>query len=82
MAKPVIMTSTGCLHLNPQEKNFGFTVEPRNTSDWASKINLLAQSPELVQKMGKTGRIIAENEFNTKRFGNDIVKFVWKILEK
>ena len=82
MAKPVIMTGTGCLHLNPQKKNFGFTVEPRNASGWASKINLLAQSPELVQKMGKTGRIIAENEFNSTRFGNDIVKFVWKILEK
>ncbi len=81
MSKPVIMTRSGCLQLNPEEKKFGFIVNPSDAIGWASKINLLARSNELAQKMGTTGRIIAEKEYNSERFGNNVVKFIGEVLK-
>ncbi len=82
MSKAVIMTRSGCLQLNPEEKRFGFLVEPSDVGDWASKINLLSRSPELARTMGSTGRALAESEFNAKRFGRDLVEFLMETLEQ
>ena len=80
MAKPVIMTRSGCLHLDPESRGFGFLTSPNSYREWAEKINLLARNEDLAIKLGKNGRAIAEEEFSGKRFDADLSRFFEKLL--
>ena len=80
MGKPVIMTRSGCLDLNPESRSFGFLVSPGSSNEWVEKINLLTRDENLATKLGKSGRAIAEEEFSGKRFDADLARFFEKVL--
>ena len=80
MRKPVIMTDSGCLDLNPHSRGFGFLVSQKSPSEWADRINLLAREKNLAAKLGEKGRLVVEEEFSEDRFDQELSIFFNNIL--
>lgn len=81
MAKPVLMTKSGCLSLNPETEGCGLWIRPKDIEDWKGKMNLLIEKPNLASKMGDMGRKIAERKFSPARFDADVVDFLKKLMQ-
>ncbi len=81
MAKPVLMTRSGCLHIDPETHDFGLLIEPQDSKGWSDSMNKIINDPATANKFGEKGRKIAEYEFNIDRFNNDVISFINKILE-
>jgi glycosyltransferase involved in cell wall biosynthesis len=82
MRKPVLMTQSGCLHINPETNGFGIQIKPRDAEGWAHAMNHLHHDHEKALGMGNRGRKIVEQDFTIERFNNDVLRFVDTILEK
>ncbi len=80
MAKPVLMTRSGCLHIDPESHGFGYLVAPKSPDDWAHKMNQILLDSEQTAALGVAGRKIAEKEFSIKRFNHDVIVFLREIL--
>jgi len=80
MAKPVLMTKSGCLGLDPEIEGCGLWVRPKDMEDWRAKMNLLIEKPRHAAEMGKKGREIAERNFCPNRFGEEVVDFLKKMV--
>ena len=73
---PFITTARGG---NPEvviEQN-GLVVEPEDTNDFADKLKNLLSDPKLRQKMGRTGRRLAEERFSWDRVAHQVLE-AWK----
>ncbi|HWQ43170.1 MAG TPA: CotS family spore coat protein [Desulfosporosinus sp.] len=74
---PFLTTARGG---NPEvviEQN-GFIVEqPEDSTEFAEKLKLLLTNPELRQKMGQTGRRLAEERFSWERVAHEVLE-AWK----
>ena len=81
MAKPVIMTRSGCLHINPEKGDFGFSIAPQNPKSWADAMNSVLQNPRKSEVFGKKGRKIAERDFSIEHFERSTISFLQKIIE-
>ena len=81
MAKPILMTKSGCLHLNPQKSVFGFSIAPKDSNSWAEAMNSLLNDSRKSEAFGKQGRSIAEREFSIENFERRTVSFLQKIIE-
>ena len=81
MAKPVLMTKSGCLHLDPEARGCGLWVRPNDIGDWRDKMNLLMEKPDLACKMGEEGRALAERDYSPARFDRDVVAFLQELLQ-
>ena len=82
MRKPVLMTRSGCLHINPQSDGFGIQIEPRDVHGWTQAMNHLHEDHEKATYMGNRGREIVEQDFTIERFNRDVLGFIEKILNK
>jgi glycosyltransferase involved in cell wall biosynthesis len=82
MRKPVLMTQSGCLHINPQKDGFGIQIKPKDISSWAKNINYLVDNPEKTLEFGNLGRKIVERDFAIERFNKDVLEFIDAILNK
>jgi glycosyltransferase involved in cell wall biosynthesis len=82
MRKPVLMTQSGCLHINPETDGFGIQINPRDTQGWAHAMNLLQKNKEKKLEMGNRGREIVERDFTIERFNKDVLQFIETILKK
>jgi len=82
MRKPVLMTRSGCLHINPETDGFGIHINPRDAQGWVHAMNLLQKDQEKVLEMGNRGRKIVEQNFNIERFEKDVLQFIETILKK
>lgn len=76
MRKPVLMTRSGCLHIDPESGGFGKLIEPKDSKGWASVMNELIENKEVAQILGENGRKIAERDFTIERFNRDIVSYI------
>ena len=81
MAKPVLMTKSGCLHLNPEERGLGTLIDPKDPKGWASAMNSLLCNSQKAEALGKTGRVIAEEEFSIERFERKTISFLQQIVD-
>jgi glycosyltransferase involved in cell wall biosynthesis len=81
MAKPVLMTKSGCLGLDPEIEGCGLWVRPKDIEDWRAKMNLLMEKPNRAAEMGAKGRKIAERNFSPNRFDADVVDFLKKVIK-
>ena len=82
MRKPVLMTRSGSLHINPETDEFGIQIKPRNAQGWAKAMNVLLKKNEKALEMGNRGREIVERDFTIDRFNQNIIKFIEKIVTK
>lgn len=80
MAKPVLMTNSGALNLNPKDRGFGYLIEPQDSNGWIRSMKEVIDQPIANDQMGRTGREIAEREFSIERFDQDILAFLQEIL--
>ena len=82
MRKPVIMTQSGCLHINPETHGFGTLIKPRDAQGWTQAMNQLQEVHEKALEMGNRGRKIVEQDFTIERFNQDVLEFIKTILNK
>jgi len=82
MRKPVLMTQSGCLHINPEADGFGIQIKPRDVQGWTQAMNHLHEDHEKALELGKKGRKIVEQDFTIERFNNDVLRFIELILHK
>ena len=75
MQKPVLMTKSGCLHVNPETREFGKLIPPKSSSEWSSSMNELIKEPDLAKYFGKNGRELVESEFTKERFDESVLSF-------
>ena len=76
MRKPVIMTRSGCLHLDPASRNFGMLVEPGDSQGWSDAMNRIQNDSNLALRFGENARKVAENEFSIGKFNKSLVEFI------
>ena len=81
MRKPVIMTRSGCLHIDPASRNFGILVEPGDSNGWSNAMNQILNDESFASKCGENGRKIAEDEFSIERFNRDVISFINEVIE-
>ena len=80
MRKPVLMTKSGCLHINPESNGFGMQIKPKDTLSWVDAMNYIIKNHEKAINMGNRGREIVERDFTLKRFNQDVVEFIDNIV--
>lgn len=81
MRKPVIMTKSGCLDINPADRKCGLLVRPNSPEDWACAMNEVSTNQNLRQELGNNGRKIAEEEFSPRIFDSaveDFLNYIYK----
>ena len=49
MRKPVLMTRSGCLHIDPESGGFGKLIEPQDYKGWAECNERLIENKEVAQ---------------------------------
>ena len=76
MRKPVIMTKSGCLHINPADRKCGLLVPPNSPEDWAFAMNEVSTNQNLREELGNNGRKIAEEEFSPIIFDSAVEDFL------
>jgi glycosyltransferase involved in cell wall biosynthesis len=81
MRKPVVMTRSGSLHIDPESGGFGKLIEPKNYKGWAIAMNELIESKEVAQNLGENGRKIAERGYTIERFNRDMLSFLKSSLD-
>ena len=81
MRKPILMSRSGCLHINPQSRNFGILIEPQDSRGWSDSMNRIIGEPAFAEKCGESGRKIAENEFTIDRFNRNVLSFISDALK-
>ncbi|MFH6604947.1 glycosyltransferase family 4 protein [Maribacter algicola] len=62
--KPIIVNSPGWTKDLVEKYECGIFVEPENPKNLADKILFLKNNPELVKKMGKNARLLAETKYD------------------
>ena len=75
------MTKSGCLHLNPEERGLGTLIGPKAAEAWAVAMNSLLGNTQKAEALGKTGRLIAEEEFSIERFERKTISFLQQIVD-
>ncbi len=82
MAKPVLMTASGCLHLKPADQNFGYSIAPGNSHGWTESMSKILLNKTLAKTLGRNGHNIVQNEFSVQTFDKELVSFLKDILFK
>jgi glycosyltransferase involved in cell wall biosynthesis len=81
MRKPVVMTQSGCLHIDPASRNFGMLVKPGDSQGWSDAMNRILNDSNYARESGENGRKIAEEEFSIERFNRDVVSFINEVIK-
>lgn len=82
MAKPVLMTSSGCLHLRPEDQSFGYSIQPGNSNAWTQAMTNILTSKDRAISLGKNGLKIVQEGFSVEKFNQALVCFMKEILAK
>jgi glycosyltransferase involved in cell wall biosynthesis len=82
MCKPVLMTQSGCLHINAETDGFGIQIKPRDAQGWTQAMKHLHEDHEKALEMGNRGRGIVEQDFTIERFNHDVLEFIETILNE
>ena len=80
MRKPVIMTNSGSLHINPKVGNFGNLIHPNDHHGWANSMNELLTNKMKLKSFGEKAREIVERDFKIERFNNDLLNLIQNIV--
>jgi glycosyltransferase involved in cell wall biosynthesis len=79
MAKPVLMTRSGCLDINIEEENIGYYIDPNDPHDWARKIDFISNNNRKASIMGANGRKLIDKTYNVASYENRVREFLYKI---
>jgi glycosyltransferase involved in cell wall biosynthesis len=68
LGKPIVMTRSPAMAVDPAAVGCGFTVEPGDVEGWRAALLRLGHDPALRAEMGARGRAFAEREHNADAF--------------
>ena len=78
MSKPILMTDSGCLHINPKNGGFGELIQPQDDNQWSVSMNRIlnnsVQSKFLVKEEGKSLSVISHSKFLIIIFSSHLIK--------
>lgn len=74
LAKPVVMTRSPHIDVPIETIACGFLVEPGDRRGWAEALRALHADPDRAAAMGRAGRAWAEQHWNARLFGEQIVR--------
>ena len=80
MAKPVIATDIRGSREEVEEGVTGLLVSTKNSDELAEKFLFCFSSPEIMNKMGKAGRIKAISEYNEQKILDNQLKIIKRFL--
>lgn len=80
--KPVIMTRNPNIDLDIEKEGIGIWVEPGDIQGWKEAINWYEANPEQARRMGEKARKLAEDHYNTARFGEDLLGLFKSLISK
>ena len=80
MGKPVLMTDSGCLHINPENGGFGELIQPQDYNGWSVSMNKILNNIVQSKVLGQRGRQFAENNFSNKIFNHNFLCAFNKII--
>ena len=80
MGKPVLMTDSGCLHINPENGGFGELIQPQDCYGWSVSMNKILKNSEQSKVFGRRGRQLAERNFSPKIFNDNFLSAFNKII--
>lgn len=74
MGRPVVVTRTGAIveELDVEKHGVGIFCEPGDAKGMRSAIEYLAQHPREAEEMGRRGRQLCENHYNTDRYAHGL----------
>ena len=78
--KPVIVTNIWALNTLIQDRENGILVEPRSVDDLAQAIQLLFRDAPFRARMGKAGRMTAEERFSLDRMVEELEDVYEEVL--
>jgi glycosyltransferase involved in cell wall biosynthesis len=76
LGKPVVMTRTQAVDLDPECIGCGFSVAPGDAAGWRAALERLASDESLRAQLGARGREFAEREHNADVFRAQLVEAV------
>jgi hypothetical protein len=74
VGKPVIMTRNRGIELDIEAEKIGFWVDPEDVVGWMTAMRWFEANPEKAISMGKRARQIAESEWNSQSFADQIAR--------
>ena len=81
MRKPVLMTRSGCLHINPESGRFGKLIASQDSLGWTDAMNYILKHKEDARIFGEEGRRTVEKGFTIERFNRDVLSFLKEVLK-
>lgn len=80
--KPIIVNSAGWTKDMVEEHNCGYYVNPSNPEELVDRILYMKEHPEVVEKMGKASRYLAENVYDKSILCREFVNLVDEVGDK
>tara|TARA_B100001093_G_C26858391_1_gene1028596 strand:+ start:6927 stop:7952 length:1026 start_codon:yes stop_codon:yes gene_type:complete len=80
MKKPVLMSRSGCLQIDPESRNFGMLIAPQDYHGWSESMNRLIDDSTFANSFGERAREIVEKEFKIERFNREVNSFISNCL--
>lgn len=82
MRKPILMTRSGSLDLEPEKQGFGKFIQPKDKDEWTQAMNGMVAKPLSITSMGENGRKIVESEFTVEKLNQNILDFIEETYSK
>lgn len=79
--KPVLMAINGVSRALVEEAKAGTFVEPENPADFAQKIRLYLENPDLVKSQGENGYHYARQHFDREKLALQYVRLIAQAIE-
>lgn len=74
--RPILMAIDGVSRELVEEANAGMFVEPENPEDFAKKVKLYMNDPELIRQQGEAGYSFAKQNFDRKVLANKYIEYL------
>jgi len=75
-ARPVITTAVGDIGCYLQDGHNGFVAKPGDVRAFADKIHFVLEHPEMAAQVGRRGRETARENFDFRRHGTRLLRFI------
>ena len=74
LGKAVIVTDNPTFPIDVEKEGVGIKVPYGDVNSWIKAIDYLAKNPEVVIKMGKRGKELAQNFYNLNKLTEDVTE--------
>ena len=82
MEKALVSSNVGWANELMVNNSTGFTVDPRNHEEFASKIIELLENPKLCEAFGKAGRLRVVEKFSAQTITNQNIEFYKSVINR